>query len=671
MATHIKPFILYQNVRVIAVTIFEVVLQGIRNFKPLTRFSFKPGLNIIQGNNSSGKTTLLESLVATFYGPAWHHTQTLLPKDPSVPCQAGIVLKSNNGGIFRITRDFTRHRQALSKLDQSRKFVLIEKEEEKIFEFVKQELRGLQGNDIENTSTLRRVNLPSLRSQLFKKINSPSSRKESPTIPEATHSATTAGEMDNAISGNQKVHRLTELKQMQKKAEEGAQIEERLNEYRDIVSDLNRRIKLWSEKNEEVKALKDKESFFPEFSEIPSDLDQLIQAYEQTEIDQRPLIQELDVEKTALLDSLVDLPENNILQNKFLWAGGSIMIIMMIIGLAISLDGLLRHLFPLGLITGIGFIVWSIVQDRQIASKRTAVHDQIDQLYKKQEEQEQNFQKTHESFFNILKKTGCKDSQELREKSRMVENICRSRKDLEEQLKGLLQEKHPEDLEQELKKALGEVEKYEKQFKDFGDVPSDIYSIQDEIRKLEGNDPMDQTLVTEQLDMTQLAPPPEPYPGSALPVSPENTETRDPSMDLSLPLTTSFYDKVAPLNSDTLKETATTLFKKLAPHHQWEFLLSQEGSVSLKDSDRSPLSWESISSGSLDLIWLTFFLSGQGLLKDKHPFPMLLDDPLIGIDPMGQSGVLDILRTLSRPRQIFLSTSRSLPIKEGDHQIQL
>jgi len=65
------------------------------------------------------------------------------------------------------------------------------------------------------------------------------------------------------------------------------------------------------------------------------------------------------------------------------------------------------------------------------------------------------------------------------------------------------------------------------------------------------------------------------------------------------------------------------------------------------------------------------FLSGQGLLKNKHPFPLLLDDPFIGLDTKRQIALLKVLRTISRYRQVIFCTTRDLPIQEGDHQIKL
>ncbi len=91
----------------------------------------------------------------------------------------------------------------------------------------------------------------------------------------------------------------------------------------------------------------------------------------------------------------------------------------------------------------------------------------------------------------------------------------------------------------------------------------------------------------------------------------------------------------------------------------------------LKDPDGGTVPWDRVNSGSLDLIWALVFLSSQGILKGKHPFPLLLDDPFIGMDPKRQAGLMDILRALGRNRQVIYCTTQTPPMKEGDHQVKL
>ncbi|HEX9758636.1 MAG TPA: AAA family ATPase [Nitrospiria bacterium] len=643
-------------------TIFEVVLQEIRNFKQLTRLSFKPSLNIIQGDNGSGKTTLLESVVAGIFGSAWAPSKSLLSNDPSVTSQAGIVIKTSQGEIFRITRDFTNKRQALSKLDQSRKFVITEKEDTRILGFVQQELHGLQGDDIEKTSMLKRDGLPSFHSPNSKKNAVSSSKQDTSFTAPLPGPDPSVSPTEPSLSQEARDKRLTELMTMQEKAEKVLQIEEKLNNQRDKASDLKRRIRLWGEKIEELKTISAKEASLVLFSEAPPNLDEMAQAYEQSEKDQQPFLQEIDEEKTTLLNNLLTLPEINLLQNKFLWIGSGIIILNMGVGLAISLQGFLRHLFFLGFATGIGFILWSIWKDRDHSSKRSKLHDQIDQLYRKQEAQEEIFQKTYGPFLDFLKKTGCKNGAELREKIRGYRNLSRAKEDLEKQIRELLQENTPQALDEDFKKYSKEIEHLETQLKNLGDAPSDLYSIQDEIRKLKQGPTLDQT---------QMMQPPGPEIEKDLALSSTPTETGNSTHRLSFHLTPSIYEKVAPLDPGSMHATATTLLKRLAPVPLGELFLSPDGVVSIKGPDGSFLPWENLSSGTLDLTWVVLFLSGQGLLKDKHPFPLLLDDPFIGIDPKRQAALLDVLRALGRHRQVILCTTRTLPIKEGDHQIHL
>jgi uncharacterized membrane protein len=569
-------------------------------------------------------------------------------------------LKSGTGEIYRITRDFINKRQGLSRLDSTRKFMPIQKDDTKILQFIQQELQGLNGEDLERISLLRRTELPSILPRTLRReredpleqtltaTDLPLETTMQPPEPPAT-----------SVKSQEKGPRLAELKAMLAKAEEVARIEERLSEQQDRAADLKRRIQNWKEKNEELKTLVNQEAALAPFAQFPPNLAVLIDAYEQGERQQHPLLQEIDDEKTDLLNTLVTLPEGDFLQNKFLWTGTGIIAITLIAGLILSLEGIWRHLFPVGFAIGIGLIIGSVLKDRSNASKRTSLHDQIDRLYKKQESLEEAFQKEHAPFLEILKKSGCKDMKELQEKNRVYRNLSQTRQNLEDQMKELLQGKILEELKAEQTTCNQKIAEIESQIRSYGSVPTDLYSLQEEIRRLERGNTPDETLTLQNPtadDRTEMIPRP---PSDVI------------ATTLSSKLHPSNYRKLAPMDPESLQATATLLLKQLAPDSQWEIVFSSEGVVSLRGPDGSPLSWENISSGSLDLLWAVLFLSEQGLLKEKHPFPLLLDDPFIGLDSKRQDALLEVLRAMGRHRQVILCTTRTLPTKEGDHQVIL
>ena len=58
-------------------------------------------------------------------------------------------------------------------------------------------------------------------------------------------------------------------------------------------------------------------------------------------------------------------------------------------------------------------------------------------------------------------------------------------------------------------------------------------------------------------------------------------------------------------------------------------------------------------------------------LDRDYPFPALLDDPLLTQDTRRQERSLDILREISRKRQVILLSHRPFSRRAGERLIQL
>jgi len=222
-------------------------------------------------------------------------------------------------------------------------------------------------------------------------------------------------------------------------------------------------------------------------------------------------------------------------------------------------------------------------------------------------------------------------------------------------------------LKQTLHNSRAKLEKLESEKLALEGTPSDLYSIQEEIRILE-EESLPETNSDEKAPVLKKSETSQPTEALSVPSALQEDSLSNP---LYANLDPMLYQKLFPIKPEAMRVAANALFKNMAPQQACEIALSPEGNVSLKDSDGFPLPWKTINSGSLDLIWIVLFLSVQGLLKNKHPFPLLLDDPFIGLDIKRQIALLKVLRAISRYRQVIFSTTRDLPVQEGDHKIKL
>src|SRR5688500_3008647 len=96
--------------------ITEVVVQGVRRFGDVRRFTLGPGYNVIFGLGSSGKTTLYDVLMSLMFatppdGEA-ASLASLLPQG-KVACRAGMTL-SLNGETWRVLKDYQQGAVTLS-----------------------------------------------------------------------------------------------------------------------------------------------------------------------------------------------------------------------------------------------------------------------------------------------------------------------------------------------------------------------------------------------------------------------------------------------------------------------------------------------------------------------------------------------------------------------------
>ena len=125
----------------------ELVLYGVRHFLDIKKLTFRPALNLVHGGNGTGKTTIadtfFEMLALDKDGPT---AQSLAPTGGKDLSQAALIFESQDGGIYRLVRDFLKGNGSLAKLDQDKKFNLLSKDKEQIGGFIHSEIQKLSLN---------------------------------------------------------------------------------------------------------------------------------------------------------------------------------------------------------------------------------------------------------------------------------------------------------------------------------------------------------------------------------------------------------------------------------------------------------------------------------------------------------------------------------------------
>jgi DNA repair protein SbcC/Rad50 len=97
-----------------------IQLENWKKFTEPVKINLKEGLNVLYGPNESGKTTLIDSIITTFYSKHTSNSQkikSLKPWNTSLHPRS-IISFTKNGHQYRITKEFHEKKSLLEKMDQ-------------------------------------------------------------------------------------------------------------------------------------------------------------------------------------------------------------------------------------------------------------------------------------------------------------------------------------------------------------------------------------------------------------------------------------------------------------------------------------------------------------------------------------------------------------------------
>ncbi len=637
--------------------LLELALLGVRNFQQITRLEFSPRLNFIQGENGSGKTTLRDTLLFSLFGHSPEEGQSLIHSSSTSTCQAAITFRVKNDEVYRLAKDFVKDIVILSKLDPSiKKFIPIEKRKENVFRWIQQQCNGLNGSQISHYFALDRLGLAS-----GQRKSGEFQQAEASTLVEPSAIETVVeSERPQDPAGKQK--RLQELKAVADKAEQLFQLEEQLSDAQSRVGVLKRKLADLKKLNQELEQINEKAKPFAVLEATSEQLQQLVEEFEGKLTERNREFQTLEDDRSLLDHQLGLVPTEPIYKNKAFIVGAVATVLSFGAGLFVSLPGLYQHLYLLGLLIGLCLMVTSVIMDMRWLSRKKILEDKIHGKLKNIELLEARFRRENIKFFDLLKKTHTDSVDTFKEKIKAYDFLSGSRQRLCEDRERLLEGKELEALQREFDEKSGLIQELSKKVKSFQNIPSDLPSLREEIRILE-----------KEVAFT---------PGGQRYTSPSS---RSPQADLSTqmdipakgenghhnPIVELMRDPLA-RSQNQLLDTARGIFKKLSLGVYLDLVFDDSSHVSLlPNGSPTPAPLETLSHGTLDQVFLSLYLGLVMNLGPDYPFPLLLDDPLLTLDSKRQEIALEILREISKKRQVILLSSSPYPIKEGDRQIRL
>lgn len=618
----------------------EFALRGIRKFCKATFFRFRPGLNLIQGENGSGKTTLRDTLFLVFSEfPA--PTTLLSPGEIAEPhCQAAVTLQTSNGEILRLAKDFGKNVAVLYRYaPETQQFAAIEKRKHEIYRWLREQWGGLDQSQLLHYFSLDRTRLPSV--MLNGERLHPGAQQTDLIPGLGTPLADPSASQD-------KRRRLEELRAMAEQAEQVFQLEEQLADAQNRLAGLKRKLDSLSQVEQDLQELESKIKVFSELGLSLEHLQELTEGFGRRLVEKNRELENLTQECEILEHQLNLISTDPVYKTKLFLSGGLLTGVSIGTGLLFPLPGIFQHLYLAGLALGIGLLTVALGADIRRQSRRKRLEDKLQNKLKNIELLDARFKRENADFFEILRKTQTGSLDAFKERLNAYNLLSTSHQRLTEEKARILQGKEAAALQMELQAETLRIDQMKNRLKAFEGTPSDLPSIREEIELLEK-----ETNIPK-IDITREAP---------------------RKLDAWLQSLRPLIQQPAIGDTRDLVGDAGRILQRLSLGFYTGLSINgSNGQLHIKVLARAssdPIPVEKLSAGTLDQLFLSIYCAFIQRLGSRLPFPILLDDPFLTLDPRRQETAVEVFREISRQRQVLLFSNHPYAVKNGETCIRL
>jgi len=621
----------------------ELVLYGVRHFLDIKKLAFRPGLNFVHGGNGAGKTTIADTFFEMLALDKDKPTpQNLAPTGGKDLCQAALIFESQDGGIYRLVRDFLKGSGSLSKLDQEKKFNLLSKDTEQIRGFIHSEIQKLSPEQLRDELLLSRAGMPSSSRFTSHVAGSPSQAGNQNKTPDRT-------------SSQSKAKRLEEIRASLASADQVSKFEEQLDKVQSHLSDLKRQQQRYADHSQELKRLRQEQAAYQGFQDLPKNVSSLLEEHKMAEKTHAQEVRELDEQKLYIEDQLSFIPATPIFLSKFFLSGIGVMVVSLLLALFLHLEGFWQSLYLLGLLSGAALVAVSVLLDVRRLTRRKSIEGKLANLTHEQEALETKFKKQNAPVFELLKKTSCQNVDQLKDKTRSYIEMARVSQNLKEEQDRLLNGKSLADLDREQQALAASAKELESKIKEVQGTSLDIYTLQEEMRIIQ------REIAEERTSKLKGTGKPEQVP--------DQITVEKESLSVTWFPRSNLFESVP---KKQLESHATEWLRCLTRGQYDRLECDSLSNLTVIDKNGSPVPFDRLSSGVQDQVYLSILWAGWQLTNSGiSTLPVVLDDPLAGLDESGRQAAIETLKELGRHRQIILLTTVSPQNKDNLQFIEL
>lgn len=626
--------------------LLAIDLYGIEPFHKPTRISLKPGLNLVFGANGTGKTTVRRVLSSLLLGNDLKGIRFV----ENQPAQAAVILQGRDKGTYRITADYQKGLYNLSKLDASGQKTLLEKDRKKITAWICEQAGGIQEGDLSSLFLIDRLQFPSASHGNGSGVHRPNMVSGAPgSAPKRfDFPVTQSAENEQAIlTPELRAEKQTQVKEIQRKLDEMAKVEETLLNARDRISGSKRRLNQLRELDSEAAHLQDAETKkYAAFAGIETVRPDLIKQYETAAQNKQTELTQLEEQKEEIQANLANMGETDLFQDQKLRIGIVVTVCSFLLPLFVTLQGPFRYLFPIGVLAGIGLSLFAYLQSTGRAAAKKALEKKMTGLNEKANSLQRKFDKEHKETAELLTKTGCKEIQEFKDRQRAYQQHLQKKREVMEKKEALLKGETVEEISLTIQEAEKEAKILEEKFQSYSGLTEELYRLEESLRHSE---PVKEP---QAIEMPDLGPVPAPVntnaPFSLIPTALSIGKRNNP-----------------PFALQQVEQQTNILYALFKQTQNGKLHLKEDGEIEV-----SGVGIDQVSSGTADQIFLSFLLAALDQFSNVT-FPLVLDEPFSILAPASQETALELLRGASKRRQIILFTVYPFSPKTADQAVTL
>lgn len=623
----------------------ELVLQGVRGIRELSRLRFQSGFNFVSAGNESGKTSSVDAMLRLLFpsnqpgaadGMVSRHTP-----DAS---RAALVAFADDGTYYRIIQDFSKRGVNLSKYNAAAKdFTLLYKDWDSTIQFMAKLTGGISEEEYSRIFVVRRDHVAA-------------SAPPAP-VPSLRRSAPTPAAAPKGPAAAQQA-RLAELREALRKSEEAADADYRAQSAKLKLEETGKKMTRLEEIDARAADVDANLEGLKGCQTLPPDLPELLSAHEERQGQKMAKSDELTQEIQDLQAQLKVMPAMDLLKDK-LFLGGAVLGIGSVIAGLFILTTEQAHYFPLGVLLALVLMAISWYKGTQRSGERKAVMQEIERLQGELRDLEKSFEQGGAKIEACMKATATATITELRDKAENYRYFLEMKRDIDQERERIMADGGAS-LQEEYGKLQQEAYELEQAAAAVARNAVDTYSLRQDIERIEAELAEGASFAApgEDLggDFGFAAPLPQPGRGGFTTEIAIASRVGGIEVETLLPA----IEAAAQRNLTTV--TGGKYVRIEAGH---------EGDPIVHGKDDSVVNFSEMSHGTRDLVYFCLRAGLVEALAGKRRLPFLLDDPLAGLDPGRQAGVCQILRTLGTKTQVILFTSNPSLRAAGDAAAEL